>query len=300
MKRSIGIKNMKRSIGIRFPDQRINNIDYLKKEILFFDEIAIPDATNFVEFYLEDCASAELEYLLNKGIVRDTSHYINQSGLSMQEIEDLRNSAMVYERQIWQKERTDPNALFGMVALADTAINSRIRADALIVGKVPSMMAIPIFSTNNYNIASVATKQTEVLQIILRNMPLPSPHLSWEHLIDFHKNPEARKRRNNLKRWISLISSGEKHLHEIEDELEAGLDAYEEYMKIQKIKYEYGIFETLVTTTAEVLENILKLRIGKLARLPFEISKKRIDLLDAELKAPGREFSYISYIRARL
>jgi hypothetical protein len=34
--------------------------------------------------------------------------------------------------------------------------------------------------------------------------------------------------------------------------------------------------------------------------MPFAISARKIELLEAELKAPGREISYIAHVRSEL
>ena len=55
--------------------------------------------------------------------------------------------------------------------------------------------------------------------------------------------------------------------------------------------------ETLVTTTAEVAESLVKFKWSKLAKKLFEVRHKRIDLMKAEMALPGREVAYI--VKAR-
>ena len=63
------------------------------------------------------------------------------------------------------------------------------------------------------------------------------------------------------------------------------------------MKVEYSLVETIVTTSAEIIEDMAKFRLGKLAKLPFAFKHERIALLEAEQKAPGREIAYISAAR---
>lgn len=56
----------------------------------------------------------------------------------------------------------------------------------------------------------------------------------------------------------------------------------------------------MIVGAAEALENFAKLKWSKLAQMPFEVSKKRIELLNAELSAPGREIAYIEHAKATL
>jgi hypothetical protein len=61
-----------------------------------------------------------------------------------------------------------------------------------------------------------------------------------------------------------------------------------------------GAFETVITLVAETAENLAKVRWGKLAKGLFAVSARRIDLLEAELKAPGREIAYVFRARQNL
>ena len=64
-----------------------------------------------------------------------------------------------------------------------------------------------------------------------------------------------------------------------------------------EMKVSKGILETVITLAGETVEDLVKFRWGKLAKLPFLVSSRKIELLEAELKAPGREVAYISSAR---
>jgi hypothetical protein len=68
-------------------------------------------------------------------------------------------------------------------------------------------------------------------------------------------------------------------------------------MKLHKMKTTTGVLEAVVTTSLSVAEDVLKLRLSKLARLPFAAKNRRVTLLEAEAASPGREVAYI--VRAR-
>jgi hypothetical protein len=48
-----------------------------------------------------------------------------------------------------------------------------------------------------------------------------------------------------------------------------------------------------------VAEDVVKLKWGELAKLPFILRERRISLLDAEAKAPNRELAFVSMARSR-
>jgi hypothetical protein len=64
-------------------------------------------------------------------------------------------------------------------------------------------------------------------------------------------------------------------------------------MHLHQMKTKTGVLEIVVTTGAEIAEDLVKFRWGKLAKAPFTITHKKIDLLQAEMKAPGREIAYV-------
>ncbi|MBK9210482.1 MAG: hypothetical protein IPL71_20250 [Anaerolineales bacterium] len=57
------------------------------------------------------------------------------------------------------------------------------------------------------------------------------------------------------------------------------------------------ILEVMVKTPFETIENLLKLNFSKIPEPLFALKKRQINLMEAELNAPGREMSYI--IKAR-
>lgn len=62
---------------------------------------------------------------------------------------------------------------------------------------------------------------------------------------------------------------------------------------MHELRVTRGVMEVLVTTAAEVAEDIVKMKWGKVAKAQFEWSRNKIALYDAEQTAPGREVAYI-------
>ena len=81
---------------------------------------------------------------------------------------------------------------------------------------------------------------------------------------------------------------------EIEQKLEWLLKEYREHMKVHHMKTNASTLETIVVIGAECLENLVKLQLGKLAKVPFTIRQRKVALLEGELKSPGREIAFIS------
>ena len=99
---------------------------------------------------------------------------------------------------------------------------------------------------------------------------------------------------NLLRNWINKIIRQAGSISEAEEELKALLYQYQQALDIYEIKYSHGIIETLITAAAEWFEMFAKFQIGKMAKTLFNLRRKNVDLLEAEIRAPGREISYIT------
>ena len=85
----------------------------------------------------------------------------------------------------------------------------------------------------------------------------------------------------------------------MKEEIEVLLDEYEEHMKLHLMKVNKGATESLVTVAGKVAEDLVKVKWGELAKLPFILKERKISLLEAEAKAPNRELAFISMARSR-
>ena len=150
-------------------------------------------------------------------------------------------------------------------------------------------------------IASALQKSpsSTTFDIVINAMPQPRPDTPWEAILEFRNDAEARLRRDEVRRWIQKITTQDLNPTELAEELEWTLREYERHMALHKMKANTGMFETLVTGTGELIENLCKLKVGAIAKMPFSMRYRKITLLEAEENAPGRELAYISQARDR-
>lgn len=141
--------------------------------------------------------------------------------------------------------------------------------------------------------------ESDVISIVLERLPEPDEQTPWQDLIDFRREEKTRAQSLALRRWIRKMASGEFKQAEIIEELEYLYYEYEHYMQIQQMKINKGALETLVTVTAEIAEDLVKIKWGNLAKVPFVVKQRKIDLLEAERNAPGREIAYLATTRRR-
>jgi hypothetical protein len=133
----------------------------------------------------------------------------------------------------------------------------------------------------------------------LKSVPLPDDGTSWEDILDYRNDPDARTRFLRLKHWMNEAVAQNRSPAVLHDELQTLLAEYEDYMKLHRMKIRSGAMETFITTTAEVLEGLLKLKWSDSARALFSFRRRRIQLLEAEREAPGRQLAHLAHIRGR-
>lgn len=68
-------------------------------------------------------------------------------------------------------------------------------------------------------------------------------------------------------------------------------------MWLHRMKTNVGTLETVVTTTAEFLGDLVSFKWGKAAEALFSLKRRHVVLLEGELTAPGSEVAYI--VKAR-
>lgn len=137
------------------------------------------------------------------------------------------------------------------------------------------------------------SNKSDVAQVVINKLPLPNDETSWEQIIDYRNDPETQKHLLSLRKWISNISTKNLSSIEIEDELESLINDFQEHMKLHRMKTNLETLEVMVKAPLEILENLIKLRLSKIPEPLFALKKRQINLLEAELNAPGREISYI-------
>jgi hypothetical protein len=153
--------------------------------------------------------------------------------------------------------------------------------------------AFPILSSDLNLPSSIQNRKASILKIIINALPVPSDDVPWEQVMEFRSTEQNRTTFLELRDWITNVAHGSLSAREIEEKLEHLLSQYRHYMTIHRLKYSSGILETLVVTSAEIIEDLTQLRFSKLAQTMFGFRKRKVELLEAELTAPGKEIAFI-------
>lgn len=169
-----------------------------------------------------------------------------------------------------------------------------VRLSALKMGSVDKKASfIPLLSFPDYYSEIPASRKSDVVEIIINKLPLPSPTTSWEAILDYRSDSGTKESLRALRNWIRKISSENLTAGEIEDELESLMDEFNNHMRLHKLKADTEALQTLVKAPLSLLENLLRIKPTEIINPLFTFRKRQISLMDAEINAPGKEISYI-------
>jgi hypothetical protein len=165
------------------------------------------------------------------------------------------------------------------------------RAACLYLREVNKINAVPSFSHFCNPILDLQPR--DVLSIVVKQLPVIGDIVPWEQILDFKADPNSRSKFLAFRNWINEVAKNELSPIEIEQKLEYLIDQYKQHMKVHKMKTNTGALQTFITSTAEVLGNLVSFKWGKAAEALFSLKKRQADLLEGELKSPGNEIAYI-------
>jgi hypothetical protein len=148
-------------------------------------------------------------------------------------------------------------------------------------------------------IKELETKKQVVFRNTLNKILLPSASSSWENIFEFKNDKDSYGSLLGLKNFVNEVSNSNLNLSEIEEKIEYLLYKYEKALELHKIKTSVSTLEILIVGGAELIEDIAKLKLGKIAKGLFNIGKHQMDLLEVELKSEGSELSYITKVNKK-
>jgi len=157
--------------------------------------------------------------------------------------------------------------------------------------------ALPIIS-NSLAEAPLGERRVAVAEVVLSALPEPDDSTPWEDVLQFRADQDARATLRRLRHWIFNLAQKTLSEAEMREELEYLLAEHERHMHLHRIKVRHGVFEAVITSTAELIENVAKLRLGKLSKALFSARDRKVALLQAEASSPGRDVAYITRARS--
>jgi hypothetical protein len=292
----------------------------IKRHLVLFDKVAVVYGTQDWHFRKKDPSlAADLDWLENKDLVFRTEEFLkrecgfeilfdrtanrgkrlivnvlDEGKMPLSKLQELREVHMGKEFLSKFQGKTIGHIMDSMQDMSCRWEAQRI-ARELRVQTVSLSSPHPEVS----ELLGVDTSPGNVVRVVLKDMPEPSDTTSLEEILEFRQDPESAKKMFAFRRWIKTMMSKDLPPTEISEELEWLEHQYEEHMRFHHMKIKKGVLQIVVTAAGEVSEDLIKLRFGKLSKALFSMSQKNIELMEAEMNAPGREIAYIVNARKR-
>lgn len=279
----------------------------LKRELMLFDRLAVVELDTYIQQLLSSSnvdANAQgnlLEWLVDEELLFNFNPWSAENiGLIDVELKCAikhHEIVNVLEKKIdrWSEElEHDIYSLLNNVWQRDAY---EARASAILINDHPSINAVATLPFNCFELSGFESAQSEnAVRMVINKFPFLSGDVPLTEMLQLIKTEEFTSKKKALFRWMRKITTETNSPIEMEEELEYLLNEYTEYMRVQKLKFQYGVLEGILKGTSEVIENIIKFRLSKFVDSLFYVSKTKVALMEAELKAPGKEISLISYV----
>ena len=266
----------------------------LKREALLFDKLGVSGLLKIIStssLFPDRQRVAELEWLYDNQLIMDVhigSETMDDDPVLKRLEEDLARASDNYDYSSLEPKYTES---------AKRLENAQLRLIAAQQNSLGKVQAISLFSTTSDYEKSFPEGKQQVLEIVLAAMPEPDESTPWAQILEYRSDPDSKAKLLGLKVWINEIARSQLNPREVNEKLQWCLQEYENHMRFHRMKVNHATFETVVTVGAEIIEDVVKLKISKLAELMFSAERRKRDLLAAELTAPEREIAYI--VKAR-
>lgn len=144
-----------------------------------------------------------------------------------------------------------------------------------------------------YEILPPAKRSHPVWSVVLKELPQLDIRAPWEDVFGFRQEERTQHLVRGLRRWVRKIVAENWTAAELEDEIKELVYQYERHMRASNISGTKEALEIVITGVAEIAEDVVKLRLGKLAKLATAILNRRAARLRDESTAPGHELALI-------
>jgi hypothetical protein len=259
----------------------------LKRDALLFDKMVIISSNlgRMERWFPHDFATVhnELDWLAEQGLVQ-VIPYIQTADEFIESIdiaffESLRTQKVTDESFVRSAIRLDLDFYCRMHAI-DMRLKQGVEAIAHV--ELPEHL---------FKKGSVPT--SDLLAMTVGFLPRPDEQTSWQQILDYRSDPDSQAKYLDLRNWMNETVTANLSPTEAEEKLEYLVSQFERHMALHKLKTKRSILETVIVSAAEIAEDLVKFKWGKLAKSLFAIGRKKAELLEAELTAPGSAVAYI-------
>jgi hypothetical protein len=143
----------------------------------------------------------------------------------------------------------------------------------------------------------IVMRTHHVADIVTRLFPAPDDSCAWQDLFDFKS--EMLDKLWHFRRFIHTLVTKSQTEAEIRDDIEWTVNEYTKAMALHHIKSAQSFVDVFVISPLDLIENLVKLNWSKIAKGALQVRRRKVELMEAEMKAPGRECAYVFDARKR-
>lgn len=159
---------------------------------------------------------------------------------------------------------------------------------------------IPLLSSGNSVFSNERDKKKDVLDIVLKKIPVPDSTVPIEQIIEIKSDSSLREKLSSLRSWMIDISNTNLTKQEMTEKFEYLYNEYKVCLDIHKAKTEMTNLRVVVLSTVEILENLLKFKWSSALKSLFEIFDNSLKFKELEFNAKGKEIAYIYELNQKL
>lgn len=229
-------------------------VDPFKQQALMFDKIAVANLRillknreifrDGIETYFRD-----IDWLIEREIVVEAEKLLKEKQLVPSLEAELYHGLTHIQNELLtrmeRRKRRTSKQRNKFINLAQAAGEDEARMLSLLIRQSCNLEAYPVSSKYPSVLAEQAVK-SEVVEIILKKLPVPNEQTSWEHLLEFRSDPDSHLKFLALREWASDIARMKLSPNEVEEKLETLIANYEDHMKLHKIKTKWDSLKTIV------------------------------------------------------
>jgi hypothetical protein len=299
-------------------DAWFSDFSNLKQQALLFDQIGFFKLSRFHGILEEtlgvfkntfpvvlkkvETVASELRWLQQEGLIfelnlkEEFSNLLNMKQRLGQKFTDAQSllTKVITIQNLDLKTVKDKTQQADLIAEQQISL---LRLLAIIMETTRDVTTVTTFPYSKYAYELPDSKKGYIAQIVINKFPMPNNETPWEQIIDYRNDSENQNNLLGLRQWILKISREELSKTEIEDEIEWRINEFQSHMKLHKMKANTETLEVIVKAPLEIIENLIRLKFSKIPEPFFAFKKRQINLLEAELNAPGRELAYINKAR---
>jgi hypothetical protein len=266
----------------------------LKKAALLFKHIIVKHVHNQGICDEQPEVNKELNWLREKGVVLkapELSYYCKRFPWLRNYDERILEgpTAMTFRALIAgdpEEYRREVDNVYSAAADVYARVASAALTDA-------EQTVIPTLVREPKSHKGLPTKRSEVLHLIYDELPMPGQDTSWDAILDWRDDSDARGKLSVLRDWMNKRARDAAPISELEDELAAHLFEYKRYMAVHHRTFEKSRVEAFCVAAAECLEVFPRIKVSPAVKVFFKARNAQLELTHEELNAPHSEVAYI-------